>query len=126
MNWPQDKAGAGREIRQDDTATARNSWKLAKVCLLWFCLHGGLSTCRVQPIAAQDKLDLKVQVAPRNQAHVGDPVSVEDASQEPGSQPEVKPAEKPDEKADDKDEKRKHKGSIVVGRHPGVRLHFSI
>lgn len=120
MNWPQDKAGAGREIRQDSTATAGNSWKLAKVFLLWFCLHGGLSTCRVQPTAAQDKLDLKVQVAPRNQAHVGDPVSVEDASQEPGSQPEVKPAEKPDEKADDKDEKRKHKGSIVVAPLPIV------
>jgi hypothetical protein len=90
------------------------------VFLLWFCLHGGLSTCRVQPTAAQDQLDLKVQVAPRNQAHVGDPVSVEDASQEPGSQPGVKPAEKPDEKADDKDKKRKHKGSIVVAPLPIV------
>jgi hypothetical protein len=120
MNWPQDKAGAGREMRQDSRVTAANSWKLAKACLLWFCLLGWLSTCRVQPAAAQDKRDLKAQVAPCSQAHVDDPVSVEDASQEPASQPEAKAAEKPDEKVDDKDEKRKHKGSIVVAPLPIV------
>jgi len=120
MNWPQDKAGAGREIRQESTATAGNSWKLAKVCFLWFCLLGWLSTCRAQPAAAQDKPDLKAQVAPRSQAQVDDPVSVEGASQEPVAQPEANPAEKPDENADDKDERRKHKGSIVVAPLPIV------
>ena len=98
MNWPQDKAGTGREMRQDSAVTAANPWKLAKACFLWFRLVGWLSTCRAQPAAGQDKRDLKAQVAPRSQAHVDDPVSVEDASQEPASQPEAKPAEKPDEK----------------------------
>jgi hypothetical protein len=114
MNWPQDKAGTGREMRQDRAVTAANSWKLAKACFLWFCLLGWLSTCRAQPAAAQDKRDLKAQVGPRSQAHVDDPVSVEDASEEPAPQPEAKLAEKPDEKVDDRHEKRKHRGSIVV------------